>query len=105
MSEKISQIQIPIDWNVPDDLIARYATNMVVQKLENEFIISFFDIKQPIIIGEPAIIEEKLKELKSIRANCVAQIIVSADKMPKFVDALTYNLKLSSGNAEDEVKE
>jgi len=105
MSEKIPQVQqLPIEWNIPDDLVARYATNMAVQRLENEFLISFFEIKPPIILGEPANIEEKLKELKSIRANCVAQIIVSVDKMPDFVRALESNLKLSK-RADDKVKE
>jgi len=105
MSEKIPQVQqLPIEWNIPDDLVARYATNMAVQRLENEFLISFFEIKPPIILGEPANIEEKLKELKSIRANCVAQIIVSVDKMPDFVRGLESNLKLSK-RADDKVKE
>ena len=106
MPKTISKIEIPIEWNIPDDLVARYATNMVVQRLENEFIISFFEIKPPIILLEPDKIESKLKELKSIRANCVAQIIVSDDKMPNFVSALESNLKLFvEDDTKEEVKE
>ncbi|MBU4226023.1 MAG: hypothetical protein KKC71_09410 [Chloroflexi bacterium] len=100
------QVQVPIEWNIPDNLVARYATNMVVQRLENEFLISFFEIKPPIILGEPDKIESRLKELKSLRADCVAQIIVAEDKMPSFVGALESNLKrFFEHNAADEEKE
>ena len=101
MPRKIPLVELPIEWNVPDDLVARYATNMVVQKTENEYIISFFEINQPIILAEPEKIEEYLKGLKSIRANCVARIIVAADKMPSFVSALDTNLKRNIEDAKD----
>jgi hypothetical protein len=106
MPKKISKVEIPIEWDIPDNLVARYATNMVVQRLENEYLISFFEVKPPIILVEPDEIESKLKELKSIRANCVAQIIISEDKMPSFVSALESNLKQSiEVNSTKEVKE
>lgn len=84
---------IPLDWYIPDDMIARYATNMVVQQLENEFLISFFEVKPPIIFGEPGHIQEQLDEMPSIRANCVAQIIVSKQKLPTIIKAMEANLK------------
>lgn len=87
-----NQVLLPIDWNVPDDLVARYATNMIVQRTKDEFIISFFEVKPPILLGKPNEIVEQAKYLNSVRANCVAQIIVSADRMPDFVKALERNL-------------
>ena len=94
MSEDTTRIrELPLEWNIPDDIIARYATNLVVQRLENEYLISFFEVKPPILLGEPADIIEKLKEINSVRANCVAQIIISANKMPDFIKALENNLK------------
>ncbi len=86
---------LPIEWSVPDCIVARYATNMVVQRLENEFLISFFEVRPPIILGEPPEVAEKLKQKKSITANCVAQIIVAAEKMPSLVNALENSIKRS----------
>ncbi|MDZ4383645.1 MAG: hypothetical protein U0937_03290, partial [Thermodesulfovibrionia bacterium] len=43
---------LPIEWNIPDDIITRYATNMVVQRMEKEFKISFFELKRPVILEE-----------------------------------------------------
>lgn len=96
MPNKIQAVAVPIEWDVSDSIVARYATNMIVQKLENEFLISFFEIKPPIILGELDNISEKLNEMKSIRANCVAQIIISEDKMPAIIRALETNLKRSA---------
>jgi hypothetical protein len=88
----VNQVLIPIEWYVPDDLVAKYATNMVVQKSKDEYFISFFEIKPPMFLGEPKEIIEKVKELNSVRATCVAQIIVSSGRMPDFVKALEKNL-------------
>ncbi len=93
--ESERSVLLPLEWNVPDDLVARYATNMVVQRAENEFLISFFEVKPPIILGEPEQIVAQVKNLKSMKAKCVAQIIVAADKMPDFVKAFTDNLNQS----------
>ena len=86
-------ITFTIDWQIPDDIVARYATNMLVQRAENEFIISFFETKPPILLGDADEISAQLKSMGSVlRANCVAQIIVAAEKMPSFVEALQKNL-------------
>jgi len=90
------EIQLPINWNIPEDIVARYATNMVIQRLENEFLISFFEIKPPIIIDSPEKVIEKLKDMKLIQANCVAQIIIAHNKLPSFIDALKRNFDRSS---------
>lgn len=76
---------IPIRWHVPDNLISKYATNIIVQVSENEFVISFFELPPPLILN-PA---EDLPKLDSVTAQCVARIIVANNKMPEFLDVLT----------------
>jgi hypothetical protein len=83
---------IPIDWVFPEDIVSRYATNLVVQHYEHEFIISFFELKRPIMLGEPDEIAAKFQELESAPAECVARVIVAADRMPEFIAVLQGNL-------------
>jgi hypothetical protein len=90
-----NQVLVPIEWYVPDDLVARYATNMIVQKSKDEYFISFFEVKPPLILGEPKEIIGQVKQLSSVRATCVAQVIVSSGRMPDFVKALEKNLSTS----------
>jgi hypothetical protein len=86
----VKEIEVPIEWYMPESLISRYATNMIVQHSEHEFIISFFDTPPPLILSESRI--EELQKIKSIRATCVAQIIVAKDRMQGFVNAMQENL-------------
>ena len=82
--------EIPIEWHISDSIVARYATNMAVQHTDREIILSFFEIIPPLIFTSQD--QEVLQSLKSIRANCVARIIVSPERMQKFIDVLQENL-------------
>src|SRR6266511_1940735 len=86
----IKEVEVPIEWYVPESLVSRYATNMIVQHSEHEFILSFFDTPPPLIFGESRL--EELQKIKSIRATCVAQIIVAKERMSGFVNAMQENL-------------
>lgn len=79
---KIQGMMVPIKWNTPDNIITRFASNMVVQLLENEFKISFFEINPDIIFG----IENKPPD--EVQANCVASVIITANKLPVFIEVL-----------------
>jgi len=80
--------QLPIEWYVPDDLVSRYVTNMLVQQTAHEFIISFFESYPPVVLGSPEEQREKLKSLSSARATCVARMIVAVERMPEIVQVL-----------------
>lgn len=83
--------QIPIEWHIPEQIITRYASNMVVQNTGQEFIVSFFENFPPLMFGTPADLA-KLDKMESVRAECIARIIVSKDRMPRFIQALQTNL-------------
>jgi hypothetical protein len=73
---------VPLKWYISNDIITRFASNMVVQILENEFKVSFFEISPDIVSG----IEQKLPN--EVPANCVASVIITADRLPKFIEVL-----------------
>ncbi len=80
--KKVAIAKVPIKWHVPDTIITRFATNMVVQIIENEFKISFFEIK-PEMHFEPI-----TKPPDEVQADCVASVIVTADRLSKFIEVL-----------------
>jgi len=92
MSENEQGIAVPIEWCYPDNIISGYATNVIVQHTEHEFILSFFEVRPPILLGSSEELKEKALHIKSIKAECVARIIVSAERMPNFVRVLQDNL-------------
>jgi hypothetical protein len=77
---------VPIEWHISEGIITRFATNMVVQFIEHEFKITFFEL-------QPSIRLDKSDPLpKSVRADCVASVIVTTERLEKFVEVLQAQL-------------
>ncbi len=87
------RLELPIDWQFPKDLPSRYATHLIVQHTEHEFVLSFFEILPPTIFGPPEAVSAQLERLSAIPAECVGRIVVAADRMPAFVAVLQDNLE------------
>lgn len=85
--------EVPIAWIVPDDLVTRYATNIVVQHSEHEFFLSFFEADPPIILGSREEALATIEQLGSLKAKCVARIVVAPKRMREFVRVLQANLE------------
>lgn len=85
------EIKLPIEWCYPDDLITRYSNNIVVQHTKNEFILSFFEVRPPVIFGELEHVQQELDKMASIRAECIARIVVSPEQIANFIKALQDN--------------
>ncbi len=73
---------IPIKYHIPDTIITRFATNMTIQIIENEFKISFFEIKPELRF------EATETSAYEVPAECVASVIVTADRLNRFIEVL-----------------
>jgi hypothetical protein len=67
---------------------------MVVQHSEHEFTLSFFALEKPIILGSPEERQKAVENITSARAKCVAQVIVSPERMKDFVSVLDANYQI-----------
>jgi len=85
-------ITLPIEWHIPEGLKSQFATNLVIQHTDQEFIISFFEIEKPVLLGSPDEVKSKLEVIGKMRANCVARIIVTPKRMEEFIKAMQTNL-------------
>ena len=87
---------VPLNLTIPADLVGRYATNMVIQHTEHEFVLSFFEAMAPPIIGNTE--EEKqaqLDQVESVTAKCIARIIISPNRMAEIASHPRKRRKLS----------
>jgi hypothetical protein len=82
VTAKVQGVAVPLKWNIPENIITRFASNIVVQRLEDAFKISFFEIYPDIRLG----LEHKIPE--EVQANCVASIILTPEKLPVFIEVL-----------------
>jgi hypothetical protein len=78
---------IPLIWNYPEDLISGYATNILVQNGEQELYVSFFEAQPPILLSP-----EDADKLESVKAECFARIIITPDRLAKFIEVLKKQL-------------
>ncbi len=86
-------VEVPIEWSMPESMVSRYATNLVVQNGEHEFTLNFYEVRVPIILGSPDEQIEQLSKIDSVRADCVARIIIAADRLEEFISVLQGNLE------------
>jgi hypothetical protein len=90
--DKGAVVQIPIEHVCPATVETRFADRIVVQHTEHEFHISFYEIERPVLLGAARERNEGLRSLESVRAVCVAHVVVAAGRMPDMVQALRDNL-------------
>lgn len=85
-------INIPIDWQIPDSIQSIYASNVFVQPGEYEITLSFFETHPPILTGSPEENLNKIRRLGAIPAKCVARIVIDPELVPKLIQALQTGL-------------
>jgi hypothetical protein len=76
----------------PDGLRSAFTNHITVQHTdEGEFTVAFFEVDHPVLLGEPEDIAAQVEKLESVKAHCVARIVISEKRMPKFIGALVSN--------------
>lgn len=86
---------LPIELHTPDAIVSRYTNHMVVQHDGRDFFLSFYEVIPPLLVGDEDERKRQAKDLKSIKANCVARIIIPKERMPSFLATLAKNLAQS----------
>jgi hypothetical protein len=81
-----------IEWKIPEGMVAKYATHFVVQHSDQEFILSFFELQPPIILGPREEVETRAKEVTSVPAWCVARVTVTPARLEEIISVLQENL-------------
>lgn len=79
------ELTLGLNWRIPDTIVSRYATNMLIQEAANEYIIMFFEAHPPVILTH-ADLERQRTKRPPVDAECVARIIVARDRLQHFID-------------------
>ena len=82
-TKQLPETKILIKWNVPDTIISRFASNMVVQTIEGSYFkLTFFELKPEIHLVPPPIPPTEMV------ADCVVSIIIPPEKLPAIIKVL-----------------
>ena len=85
-----SQMQVKIEYDIPENMPTYFVTNMVIQRIEHEFKVSFFELRRPLLLTEED--KEKIRTLQSVKAICVSSVSVTPDRLQIFIEALQDQL-------------
>lgn len=86
-------VTLPVEWHFAEGLQSRYANNALVQTGQHEFVISFFEIQPPLLVGSPEENKAKLQQMGAIQAECVSKVILSPEVIPGLISALQAELE------------
>lgn len=92
--ERIVAKKVRIERTYPEDLQSHFVSNVVVQHQPDVFILSFFEVWPPTILGDTD--KEKQKALEAVdrvEAKCVARLVLTPSKMREFVETMAENLQ------------
>lgn len=84
---------VRVVWEVPSGFPSHYSTHLVVQHSEDDFTLTFWDMRPPVLIGTMEDKQKQLQALKEIRPTPVARIILSPSKMRQVSQVIQDNLK------------
>lgn len=89
MIEESREVRIVFD--VPEGIRTQFATNLVAQHTDHEFIVTFFEVLPPILVGTPEVQKQQVEAIKEVRGTCLARIVIPASRMPDFIQVLQEN--------------
>lgn len=92
-SEEAIEVQLPVEWYVPDDIKTYHVTDMMVQYVGNAFVASFYELRPPLFTGSSSERQKQAEKLTSIRKQCVTRVAIGVDRMPEFIKAFQANQK------------
>ncbi len=83
---------LKIEWKYPKDLKSNFVTNMVVQHRPDYFVVSFFEVWPPTLLGPEEEVLAKLEQIDNIEARCVARLVVTPQTMKEFTQVMSENI-------------
>ena len=96
MSEetKIPSKRVRVKHKYPESIETKVSNHFVIQHDQESFTLSFFEIRQPIILGETE--EEKIEQLDAItevEARCLVRLLLTPSNMYELTKALQENFQ------------
>ncbi len=85
------EVALPLRYDVPASLETRYATNFTVQHTDQEFVLGFYEVRLPVLVGSPEENLAAVREMSAVTAQCVARLVVTPARMAELIQVLTAN--------------
>lgn len=88
--QKSQGIEIPIDWESPHAPVV-FSDSVVVRNTGHEFILYFYQVLPPLLVGTPEQQEEQIKKIDALKAFNVASVMIAPTRIPELIRLLQRN--------------
>ena len=78
-----------IEYPKDDGVYPLFANNVVVQIGSDGYVLGFYSVFPPIVIGSEAEINASLSAMKVVNAKCVSKILLSPEEAKRLATVLT----------------
>ena len=85
-------MQLDIDFHFGSEIQAIPANQLAAMQDAHTVRLAFFDIRPPLLFGSSEQKEMEIRKIKSIRANCVAEIVIPLTNFPEFAAVIQEQL-------------
>lgn len=92
--KRITSKRVTVNHVYPESLETKVPNHFVIQHDDETFTLSFFEIRQPMILGETD--EEKQEQIEAlveVEAKCVARLVLTPTRMYNFIAAAQENFE------------
>ena len=99
---KAPTAEVKVNFRIPARMPSLYAHHMFVQPIQNEVVLSFFEIvPPPPLVGVSPDVQLKALQESGVVADCVARITIAAPMFPVFVKAMNDALEQTTSSVEE----
>jgi len=86
--------KVKIARNFPENLQSFFVSDLLIQHEDENFVLSFFEMWPPAIIGETEEdVRSEIEKIDHIDAKCVSRLIITPNKMKSFIEAINSNFE------------
>ncbi len=86
------EITAKLNFVFPKELKSYFSDNFAVQHQKDHFILSFYEVMHPVILGTEEERISQIKNMKEIDATCISRILVTPEKLKDIIKVLNENL-------------
>ena len=94
--------QVPVILKGSDQVATRMTTHVTVQFVGPYFLVSFFEMEPPLIMGEVDEANAEWRKVKGVEAHCVGRVAISQAQMGEVIEILQRNYQNSLAVAKQE---
>lgn len=88
----LPEVTLPLKYIRDPKVPSLFANHLVIQYDGEEFHLGFFEMKPPLVVGNPEEAKQQLEQIEHAEAHCVANIVVSKGRMKRFAEAISRNV-------------